>query len=379
MTTTSGPSLGEGSGSSADLLAARLLEAGLATLDLLAVHLGDQLGWYRALARSGPMTPEQLAAASGTNERYTREWLEQQAVTRLLVVLPDDGDTDGIDDGDSDSAAARRYALPAAAREVLTERTSTLFTTPLARLLAAAAGQLPALVQAYKQGTGVPWGAYGSDMRTAQAEMNRPWLEGRLPEVLRSDAQLASLLGAPGARAADVGCGAAWSSVALARTFPGLLVDALDADRPTVDHARSVVRAAGLADRVRVDHAEAAGLPPAAYDAVFLFECLHDLPHPVEALAAALRALRPGGVVVVMDEAVAERFTAPGDDVERLMYGFSLLVCLPDGMSSPGSAATGTVMRAPVLRRYAWAAGFSAVEVMPVEDFGCWRFYRLLP
>jgi hypothetical protein len=79
-----------------------------------------------------------------------------------------------------------------------------------------------------------------------------------------------------------------------------------------------------------------------------------------------------------MDEAVGESFTAPADEVERLMYGFSLLVCLPDGMSHPDSAGTGTVMRPATLRRYAREAGFREVDVLPIDDFGLWRFYRLL-
>ena len=78
-----------------------------------------------------------------------------------------------------------------------------------------------------------------------------------------------------------------------------------------------------------------------------------------------------------MDEAVADDFAAPGDEVDQLMYGFSLFVCLPDGMSSTPSAATGTVMRKDVLTRYATQAGFRDVEVLPIEDFSFFRFYRL--
>jgi hypothetical protein len=83
------------------------------------------------------------------------------------------------------------------------------------------------------------------------------------------------------------------------------------------------------------------------------------------------------GMVVVMDEKVAESFGAIGDDVERLMYGFSILVCLPDGMSHPDSAGTGTVMRPSTLRAYARAAGFEDIEILPIET-DLWRFYRLL-
>jgi hypothetical protein len=78
-----------------------------------------------------------------------------------------------------------------------------------------------------------------------------------------------------------------------------------------------------------------------------------------------------------MDEAVADAFAPNGDDLERIMYGFSLFVCLPDGLSSPPSAGTGTVMRPSTLRRYGETAGFSAFEILPIEGFGFWRFYRL--
>lgn len=80
-----------------------------------------------------------------------------------------------------------------------------------------------------------------------------------------------------------------------------------------------------------------------------------------------------------MDEAVADTFAPPGDEVERLMYGYSLLICLPDGMAHPFSAGTGTLMRPDTLRKYALAAGFRNVRVLPIEGFGFFRFYELVP
>ena len=83
-----------------------------------------------------------------------------------------------------------------------------------------------------------------------------------------------------------------------------------------------------------------------------------------------------GGTVIVMDENVSDEFVAPGDEIERLMYAFSMLVCLPDGMSHPESVGTGTVMRRSVFEGYATEAGFDRVEILPIEA-GFWRFYRL--
>jgi hypothetical protein len=98
--------------------------------------------------------------------------------------------------------------------------------------------------------------------------------------------------------------------------------------------------------------------------------------NPVGVLRAMWQRVGEGGTVLVVDEKVADRFTAPGDDVERYMYGFSVLHCLAVGMVDQPSAATGTVMRADTLRGYAAEAGFSSAEALPVEhDF--FRFYRL--
>ncbi len=187
------------------------------------------------------------------------------------------------------------------------------------------------------------------------------------------------MLRRPGTRIADIGSGGGWSTIALARAYPQAEVEGWDVDEPSVKLARDNAADAGLADRVRFYGADAAGLGENAYDAIFAFECIHDMSRPVEVLAGMRRALREGGTVVVMDEAVADSFSVPGDDVEKLMYGFSLFICLPDGMSSQPSAGTGTVMRPDTLRSYARQAGFRDIETLPIEDFGFWRFYRLLP
>jgi hypothetical protein len=78
----------------------------------------------------------------------------------------------------------------------------------------------------------------------------------------------------------------------------------------------------------------------------------------------------------VVDEKVAETFTAPGDPIERMMYGWSVTHCLPSQLAEHDSAALGTVMRAGTLHELAASAGYRGVDVLPVEnDF--FRLYRL--
>ena len=351
-------------------VAGRVLSAAAGTLDILVIALGVRLGYYRLLAQCESLTPLSLAEASGTAPRYAREWLEQQAVTGLLEVT-----------GSGHEPDARRYRLPPGVAEVLADPDQLTYLAPLARQLAAAARQLPALARAYRTGGGVPWAAYGTDMRESEADLNRP----AYLHLLASD-WLAALPGiqprlraSPPARVADIGCGAGWSCIGLARGYPLVRVDGYDLDRASVQLARRNAAAAGLADRVRIHHLDittAADRGP--YDLVTAFECLHDLPHPVPALAAMRRLAGDSGTVLIADMKTAGQFTAPGSDTERLLYGFSLLICLPDSMSSPGSAATGTMLRPGTLHDYATQAGYTRVDTLPI-DHDLWRFYQLHP
>jgi SAM-dependent methyltransferase len=346
-------------------LADRLLGAVIASLELAAVHLGAELGWYRALA-GAPATAPELAGRTGTDPRYAREWLEQQAVAGILTVddvraAPDD----------------RRYALPAEHRAVLVDEDDLAYMPPFAHAALTFTRNVPRLLEVYRSGGGLGW-AEMDDARDAQAAANRAYFLGPmasrdlagLPEI---DAVLRA-----GGRLADVGCGMGWSSIGIARAYPQARVTGFDVDPPSVAAARRNAEQAGVADRVRFEVADVGSLPggPPGFDVVTAFECVHDLADPVGVLAAMHAMARPDGVVLVVDERVAEEFTAPGDDVERLMYGYSLTCCLPDGLSTRPSAGTGTVMRPAVLDGYARAAGFGGVDVLPVDnDF--FRFYRL--
>jgi 2-polyprenyl-3-methyl-5-hydroxy-6-metoxy-1,4-benzoquinol methylase len=218
-------------------------------------------------------------------------------------------------------------------------------------------------------------------MWKGQAAMNRPlFLHVLGQEYLPSIAELDAILRRPRARLADLGCGGGWSSIGIARAYPAVSIDGFDLDEPTLAQAARAATAAGVSDRVRFRVADAAALSEAkrSYDLVTIFEALHDVPDPVGVLRAAMNMLRENGLVLVMDERVAEQFTAPGDDVERFMYGWSLPVCLPTGMAQQPSAATGTVMRRSTLEAYAREAGFRTTEVLPIEnDF--FRFYVLRP
>jgi 2-polyprenyl-3-methyl-5-hydroxy-6-metoxy-1,4-benzoquinol methylase len=354
-----------------DALAGRLFQTTLAALDLWAVYLGHHLGYYRVLADRGQLNASGLGEAAGTHERYTREWLEQQAATGILTV-----DEAGADPAD------RRYRLGTGHAEVLLDPDSLSYLIPLVRYYQATALLIPQVVEAHRSGGGIPWTDMGDEVREAQEGFNRALFLRQLtsedlPAVPDVDARLRA---EPPARVADVGCGAGWASIAIARAYPGVRVDGFDFDPAAIATARRNAAHAGLSDRVcfevrRSDDTALAG----RYNLVTFFECVHDFARPVEALAAARRLLSPGGTVIVMDEAVEEEFAAPANDVDRMMYGWSLVQCLPGGMADQPSAATGAVMRPATLRRYAEEAGYASTEILPIANDPIRRWYRLRP
>lgn len=347
----------------------RVFVGTVAALEMLSVALGDRLGLYTSLRDGGPSTAAGLAARASIHPRYAREWLEQQTVAGFLTV---DDPGRGPDE--------RVYALPAAHVAALVDRDSLDHVAPLTRLVAGVAHPLDAIAHAYRTGGGVPWEAYGVDAREGQAFINRPaflqllpdqWI-GAMPDVARRLASVPS-------RIADLGCGAGYACIGMAQAFPLATIEGIDLDPSSVGLARANVKAEQLQDRVTIHHGDGSGSGlDGRYHLITILEVLHDVARPVELLANARAMIADGGAVLVADERVADTFGAVGDEIERMMYGWSVLCCLPAGMTEPDSAATGTVMRESTLRDYASQAGYATVEVLPVDnDF--FRVYRLDP
>jgi SAM-dependent methyltransferase len=351
-----------------EVLAGRLVDGLTGAMETFGVYLGVELGLYRALADLGEATEAEVAREAGVAPRYAREWLEQQAVAGYLAC-----------DDAARPAAERRYRLPEGHAEVLVDADSPYHAAPLALALAGIAGVLPQLVRAYRSGDGVPYADYGRAIRDGIAAANRPMFLHELattwlPAVADIDRRLRS---APPPRVLDLGCGLGASSIALARAYPRATVLGVDLDDASVARAGAAAAEAGVADRVAFVVGDAARLAEEApFDLVTIFEALHDMGDPVAALRAARERLADGGNVLVADERVADAFTAPGDATERLMYGWSILHCLPATLAEDPVEATGTVLRAPTLAHWAAAAGFTGFEVVGIDN-AFWRFYRL--
>lgn len=351
----------------------RLFGTGLAALEAITVSLGRELGLYDHLAAAGGVTAGELATRAGIDARYAQEWLEQQAAAGLIDVTAPAAD-----------AAARRFGLSPAAQECLLRPDSLASVGPLFDLLPAITRVYPAqLVGAFRTGGGIPYADYA--LHDAQGDFNRPGYVNLLAsEWLTQIPGLVDRLQRPGASAAEIGCGEGWAAISLARAFPDLRVDGFDNDEASIAAARKHAAEAGVSERAKFEVVDVTAdlsdaVTPGSYDLVMAFEMIHDLARPVEALTTMRRIGMPDAVHLVMDEKVAETFEAPTDNpVERLMYAASVLHCLPVGRTESPSAATGTVMRPATFTGYATSAGFSSVQIAPIEH-DLFRFYHLIP
>jgi 2-polyprenyl-3-methyl-5-hydroxy-6-metoxy-1,4-benzoquinol methylase len=352
-----------------EAFAERLRSQALSTLELFSMVLGDRLGLYRALADGRPRSPAELADELELTERYVREWLEQQAVAGVLEV----------EDAEVEDPVSRRFLLPPEHAAALLDPTGRAFAASTLRSVASVGFELMDVLEVFRTGGGLEWHAVEYEADESR-DANRATFELDLAGWLAAVAEVHDRLSDTErpVSVADVGCGGGWSSLAIGAAYPSARVHGVDANAHAIELARRHAREAGLGDRLTFSLADAAHLDGGPYELVCFFECLHDMPRPVDALRRARDRLAEGGVVLVGDEKTQERFTAPGDELERSLYAWSVLSCLPYGMSGEEPAGTGTVMRPQTLLRYAREAGFMGAEVLPIEHEE-WRFYLLRP
>ncbi len=352
-----------------EALVERLLGSFTLGTELLTVELGRRLGLYEALADRGPSTAAELAADAGIAPRYASEWLDQQAHAGFVDAY-----------GSEDAEGARRFVLPAEFVPVLLDIDHPAHLIGTAPLLLGVAKTLPAVADAYATSRGVEYAAFGDELRFGIASLNRPgfiratrsWFETMPDVVERLDA---------GGTILDAGCGVGWSSIGLAHAFPNTRVVGIDLDEKSVEEARIHVTEAGLADRVQILHGNATDVAalrsagPEGYDAVAVFQALHDMGEPARALAAFREVLADGGTVLIADEHGWDHPAIPAE-IGRVQRAMSVLHCAPATWAESDAVVNGTVLLASTLSDWRTEAGFERFEILPVEH-PFWTFYRL--
>jgi SAM-dependent methyltransferase len=312
-----------------------------AAYSVVLMSIGDRLGLYRALAARGPLTSSELASETGTAERYVREWLINQAAGGIVTY----------------DLATERYTLPPEHAGPLTDEDAPYFVAGGVQCFAALVLALPRIAEAFKTGAGMPWGAHDSNLFQGTERLFRPsylayLVSEWIPAIDGLKARLES-----GAVVADVGCGHGASTVILARAFPRSTFVGLDSHAPSIDRASKAAEAAGLTN-VRFEVADAAAYPLGNYDAVAYFDCFHDLGDPAGSARRTFEALKPDGMVMVVEPMAGRTVEGNFNPIGRLFSGASVLCCTPNALAT-GNHALGTIASDDAIGSLFRDAGFS--------------------
>jgi SAM-dependent methyltransferase len=314
-----------------------------ATLNTALVVMGDRLGFYRALAGAGPLTPAELADRAGTAERYTREWLNAQAAGGYVTYDPDSG----------------RYALPPEHAVALTDESSPAYLPGFFQIALGSLHDSPRITEAAKTGAGIGWGDHVHDVHEGCERFFRPGYNANL--VTAWLPALEGVVGKleKGATVADVGCGHGASTIVMAEAFPASKFTGSDYHEGSIGTARQRAEAAGVGDRVSFEVAPAASYSGRGYDLVTMFDCLHDMGDPVGAARHVRDSLAPDGTWMIVEPAAGDRVEDNLNPVGRAYYSFSTLLCTPASLSQDVGLALGAQAGEARIREVVTSAGFS--------------------
>ncbi len=328
--------------------------AAVATVALAA--LGDRLGLFRALVTDGPATTGELAARTGTDERYVREWAGGLVAAGYL----------------ERSTADARVTLPPAHAVALATEGDPAFFGGVHQELVGALQTYHRVADAFRAGGGVGPEDLHEDVFIGTERFTAGWHEHLLTQMwlpLMPEVE-AALRG--GARVADVGCGAGQAAVRLASTFGDCTVVGYDLHAPNLDRARRAATAAGVADRVSFVHLDAADGLPERFDVVTTFDVVHDAVDPQRLLGAIHDALRPGGVHVCLEINCSDRPEDNTGPIATLLYGFSVLYCMTTSLAHEGAGLGTLGLPESRLRELAGRAGFADVARVEIDNpFNC--------
>ncbi|HRI02681.1 MAG TPA: methyltransferase domain-containing protein [Pyrinomonadaceae bacterium] len=315
-----------------------------ATIHSGSVVIGAELGLYKAMAAAGePVSSEQLAAKTDTNERYVREWLNAQAASGYVEYV----------------AGSGKYYLTDEQAFVLTDENSAAYL-PGAFILANAALQaVPKMIERFKTGDGLGWHEHHHDLFRGTELFFRPGYASNLvsswiPSLTGIDEKLKA-----GGRVADVGCGHGASTILMAQAYPNSTFVGFDYHDKSIEAARTKVAEAGVSDRVSFEVASAKDFPGDGYDLVTFFDCLHDMGDPVGAAKHVRKALSENGSWLIVEPFANDTPEDNHNPVGRVFYSASTLICTPASRSQEVGLALGAQAGEARLRRVVEEGGFT--------------------
>jgi SAM-dependent methyltransferase len=293
-----------------------------AAMSATMVLIGDKLGLYKSMAKTGPVTPAELAKLTGTAERYLREWLANQAAGGYVSYDPQSG----------------KYTLPPEQAFALADEGSPVFIPGAFQIIAAMFEAEPKITENFKSGKGLDWCEHDPRLFEGTERFFRPNYLGNLvsswiPALEGVEAKLRT-----GAKVADVGCGLGASTILMAQAFPKSQFYGFDYHSGSIEKARQRAQQAGIGERIHFEVAKSTDYPGKDYDLVAHFDCLHDMGDPIGAAKHVLETLKKDGTWMIVEPFAGDKVEENLNPVGRVFYAASTTICVPASLAQHGPA-----------------------------------------
>ncbi len=329
------------------------------------IHLGDRLGLYAAMRAAGePVTTDQLAERTGLAERWVREWAYNQAASKLIEVDVDE-----------------RFSLSPEAAAVLADPDHPAYGMGMFHRLPQTMRTLDEMPESFRTGVGHDYDSHGPEGAVGIERAFEPWNRTfLLPVVLPALEGVVERLLA-GATAADVGCGAGGAVLLMANAFPASRFHGYDISRYALERARTKAADAAATNVWFHDPRDEPLPSDGSIDLITTVDCIHDMAHPQQMMAAIRSAIAEDGTWLLVDIKARDTFAenVVKNPMAPLMYGISVLTCMSSALSEPDGAGLGTLgLPERTAREMASAAGFTRFRKLAV-DHPVNAFYEIRP
>jgi len=314
-------------------------------------YIGDQLGIFKALADSGPVTSQQLADRPGLNERYLREWAAAMAAAEYIEYDP----------------KHQTFLMTPEGALVLADDDRPEFLGGGFQYAQSCSQIVPELMDAFKNGGGVAFSAFGPEISKAIERLFAPSYARDVATVwIPALGDMHKRIQAGGI-VAEVGCGGGQALVPFAEAYPNSQFTGYDVDQTSIERARERAAKAGISGRVSFELIPAEEIPHAEYfDLICAFNCVHDMVNPRGALAGMQRAIKPDGALLWSEANVSDRVEDNIGPQGKLLYGTSTMHCMTVSLAH-GGEGLGNVVGVETARGLALEAGFEHFKRLDVE------------
>jgi SAM-dependent methyltransferase len=317
----------------------------------ILLSIGHQTKLFDTLAELPAATSTHIADAAGLNERYVREWLGGVVAGRIVDYDP----------------ATQTYSLPQHRAAVLTRTAGPDNLARVAQFIPLLGEVEQKVIGCFHHGGGLSYGEYPR-FQTLMAEESGEVFDAALVDVI-----LPMVDGLParlraGVDVADFGCGSGHAVNVMAQAFPASRFVGIDFSAEGLTAGADEARRLGLTNAT-FEAVDVAGYDATeAFDVITAFDAVHDQAHPGQVLANIYRALRPGGIFLMVDIKASSRLEDNiGVPFASYLYTVSTMHCMSVSLGLDGDGL-GTCWGRELAASMLADAGFGDVQVREIES-----------